>query len=322
MIERNFERMTQKMRLSLDYFKGQMKVQVSRALIFGGGANMHGIKEKLQDAIMVEHISEFMPLNKIAYAPVEAAEDPSPDILSALPCAVGCAICAFRPDQSLNLVAVIKKDYSKIIRKIIVTAIPFVFAFFAALVLPALYGWQIIYPEKFEEIKLREEYTSLTSQFNSVEDYKKQHDQLVKTKIDWKIRSAFIKKVINGRMFWSDLLIKLEAILPEEIWITQMATGDMSGAGTQGGNNSSQNQGTDQQKAKKPSSSKVAIRGRSYSHQAISQFVKALEASKLFRNIKWEGNVKDTEKKLEEIQFSLTFTVSKSVLRKQRKAEL
>ncbi|MBU1108897.1 MAG: PilN domain-containing protein [Candidatus Riflebacteria bacterium] len=320
MIERNFERMTQKMRLSLDYFKGQMKVQVARALIYGGGANMHGIIEKLKDALMVEHIAEFLPLNKIRYAPVEAAEDPSPDVLSALPFAVGCAICAFREDQSLNLVSAIKRDYSKIVRKVLLTAVPFVFAFFAALVLPAFYGWQVVYPEKFEAVELREKYAVLSDEFSKVEAYKKQHDQLVKTKIDWKIRSAFIKKVINGRMFWSDLLIKLEAILPAEIWITQMSAGDMANAGTQN-NSYSQSNGEEQVKAK-PSSSKVAIKGRSYSHQAISQFVKALETSKLFRNIKWEGNVKDSEKKLEEIQFSLTFTVSKSVLRKERNAGL
>ena len=311
MIERNFERMTQKMRLSLDYFKGQMKVQVARAFIFGGGANMHGIKEKLQEAIMVENITEFLPLKSIHYAPAAGAEDPAPEIMSALAYAVGAAICAFQPDQSLNLINPIKKDYAKIVRKMVMAAIPVVFAFILALVLPAIYAWQFVYPEKIQLAQLQGEHASLSEEFNKVETFKKQHDQLLKTRTDWKIRSAFIKTVINRRMFWSDLLVKLEDILPDEIWITQMATGDMAVADTRG-------RGNTQAPPPPRGSSKVAIKGRSYSHQAISQFVKSLESLKLFRNIAWEGNIKDRDAKLEEIEFSLTFNVQRSVLRKAR----
>jgi len=315
MIERSFERMTQKIRLSLDYFKGQMKVQVSRAFILGGGANMNGIIEKLRDAIMVENISEFSPLRKIKYAPVGPSEDPPPEIMSTLPCAVGCALCAFGADQSLNLINAIKKDYGKIVRQAVVASIPFVFAFFAALVLPAIYAWQVIYPEKYRIASLNQEHARLSEDFSRVETFKKQYDQLVKTRSDWNIRSAFITRVINRRMFWSDLLIKLEEILPGEIWLTEMTSGDLAVAGKRA------DSGNVPEVAASTSSSRVAIKGRSYSHQAVSKFVKDLESSKLFRNISWEGNVKDSEKAYEEIQFSLKFNVHRSSLRKERDAK-
>lgn len=315
MIERNFERMTQKMRLSLDYFKGQMKVQVARAFIFGGGANMHGIRVKLQDAIMVDNIAEFLPLRTIKYAPVKTEEDPAPEVLSTLVYAVGAAICAFQNDQSLNLINPIKKDYAKIVRKMLLTAIPLVFAFVVALVFPALYAWQFIYPEKIQIANLQGQNISLSEEFSKVETFKKQHDQLLKTRTDWKLRSAFIKTVINRRMFWSDLLIKLEEILPDEIWITQLDAGSMATSRDRG------NTGSDPTQSAKSSSSKVAIKGRSYSHQAVSQFVKSLESSKLFRNIAWEGNIKDTGAKFEEIEFSLNFDVQRAAFRKERNAK-
>lgn len=313
MIERNFERMTQKMRLSLDYFKGQMKVQVARAFILGGGANMHGISEKLHDAIMVENISEFTPFRNIRYSPAAGQQDPPAEIMCALPGAVGCGICAFAADQSLNLINAIKKDYGKMARKMMVAAIPFVFAFLAALVLPAIYAWQFIYPEKIRIAQLKQEQSQLTGEFAQIETFKKQHDQLLKTKADWNIRSAFITRTINRRMFWSDLLVKLEEILPAEIWITQMTTGSMTVTDKPGARNAAP--------ASTTSSTKVVLKGRSYSHQAVSQLVKSLEASSIFRNISWEGNVKDSDADVEEIQFSLTFTVHRPSLRKEREAK-
>lgn len=321
MIERNFERMIQKLRLSLDYFKGQMKVNVQKAFIFGGGANMHGISEKLKDGIMVDNIVELSPLNKINYSPVDSGNDPSPEVVNTLVHAIGGAICMMQPDhEALNLMIAIRTDFQKIVKKVALKVLPFLVVFLAALVLPALYAWQILYPENIEMVKLKKQHLSLSSEFAQVASFKEQYDKLIKAKVDWEIRSEFINKTVNKRMFWSDVLFEIEAVLPKEIWLSYMATGDFAN-GTKKTYGSTNSFGNQSKKVKK-STSKVTLKGSSYSHQAISKFVENLEKSRTFYAVKWLGSFRDEESKSKDIQFSVTFKIRKSVINKKRHSRI
>lgn len=64
-IRRGMERMMQKVRLSLDYFRGQMKSQVSQAFVFGGSANLRGLEGNLQENLTVSLIQPLFPFKSV-----------------------------------------------------------------------------------------------------------------------------------------------------------------------------------------------------------------------------------------------------------------
>ncbi|NCB40268.1 MAG: hypothetical protein EOM80_16025, partial [Erysipelotrichia bacterium] len=108
MIRRGVDRMMQKIRLSLDYFKGQMKAQVSQVLAFGGGANLRGLEDALREQLTVDEITLMFPFAKIDFKPLQGF-DPDPALAPKLVGAVGAAVCGMRPDtQTLNLTGWLK----------------------------------------------------------------------------------------------------------------------------------------------------------------------------------------------------------------------
>jgi len=317
LIRRGLDRMTQKLRLSLDYFKGQMKTQVSRAYIFGGGANLRGLLDNLGGLLLVNEIHELSPFNKILFAPENPDEaEPPMEFKSLAALALGAGICALQPDEtSLNLMAAIRADRTRKIKEFAVKFVLPVAMILSVLLVPGFYWWQVFQPVNKRLADLQTENVKLTSEFLTVSKYKNEFDQLVKKQQDLKIRSIFIQNITRRKLFWSQVLLDIQSVVPKEVWLTELTSsafgsGD-SGQGAGGGQGAGAGQGAGggqpQAAASGPGGESLKISGRSQTFAALSAFLKNMESSPSFRGLVWKESKRESSG---EIVFSVTCNVA------------
>ncbi|MBF0407819.1 MAG: pilus assembly protein PilM [Candidatus Riflebacteria bacterium] len=340
LIKRAVSQMIQKIRLSLDYFKGQMKTEVSRAYIFGGGAIMRGMSDSLGKLLMVNEVFELSPFVKVPYLPGKsissdaAAEQetqeatPLNDMSFVL--AVGGALCAFRENpESLNILGELKEDLSTKIIKQIKSCILQIIAVIVAIVLPIIY-YQFIYsPQVFKSSKLQKETAAKKAELDAIMHFKAKHDEMIAEEGNLKTRSGFIQNIIKKRIFWSKALKKLISITPDDLWITEISAGDMaagdgasgggmdvtqntSGGGDAGGAPASG--GSSPAKSAKGKDSSLKLKGKSLKYSSLARFLKDLEESKTFNSITWEESKRSQSKKGSEIDFSLACKIDLNAL--------
>jgi len=336
-IQRGVARMTQKLRLSLDYFKGQMKTQVSQAFIFGGMANMHGMLESLGEMLMVPEVHELSPFVKIAFVPESVEQqDPPPELRNKIVLAVGGALCAMKRDETvLNLVPLIKSEFWKNFKKLTANILAPLLLLLVAAALPVIYAYIFFFPPQEELEKLKKEHVTLSEEYAKVSSFKAKYDELIKKKNDLQIRSLFINDFLKKRIFWSQLLFELAQILPHDIWVIEISTAEfMEGEGATGGSGGGLGMGGsgeapttagggpgmpgmggpggDQGPAPNP---KIQIKGKSLSYDSISKFLQDLETNKFFLKVKWEESKRESSSN-EEISFSVTCDIAQGSMGK------
>ena len=322
MIRRGMDRMTQKLRLSLDYFKGQMKAQMAKAFIFGGGSNMRGLPEVLADKLAVADVHELSPFINMALAPAEAEDmDPPPEQRNMIVLAIGAGLSAMLPPaQTMNLLSAVHIDWAKEIKKLVQNLLLPGLAFLGILLVPALYWLQVYRPDTTALAALQAENARLQGEFTPVQKYKKIYDDLLKEERNLNIRSSFINSIMSKRVFWSKKLWDLAKLMPDEVWVTELTTaeflsdGDSGGGGDAGGGGGGAPPGAGggppgSSKKSTSSSLKLQMKGQSSSYAAFSQFLKDLEKSPSFTGVKWEESKRDQNSRVERINFSVTFSI-------------
>lgn len=294
-IRRGMERMMQKVRLSLDYFKGQMKSQVSQAFVFGGAANLRSLEGNLQENLTVSLIQPLFPFKSVPFLPKDG-QTPDPHLAPVIVPAVGAALCGMRSNTTvLNLMEGLQAERRRRLQRMIATVVVPALCGLAALLAPALYAWQVYLPYQARVTRAAEENLRLTNEFSQVASFKGQYDQLVKQKQELTIRNTFIRSILRKRIFWSVIFTDLGTCMPPEVWLTEIRSNDFAGAQTsaldQGGESQmgmSGNTGGDQKPAAQKGPRGLRMKGRSLGFGGLSTFIKNLEGSASFQNVVWQ----------------------------------
>ncbi|HQG27823.1 MAG TPA: pilus assembly protein PilM [Candidatus Ozemobacteraceae bacterium] len=292
-IRRGMERMMQKVRLSLDYFKGQMKSQVSQAFVFGGAANLRSLEGNLQENLTVSLIQPLFPFKSVPFLPKDG-QTPDPRLAPVIVPAVGAALCGMRGNAAvLNLMEGMQAERRKRIQRMIATVLVPALCGLAALLAPALYAWQVYLPHRARVMRAVEEDVRMTNEFAQVASFKAQYDQLVKQKRDLTIRTTFIQSILRKRIFWSRIFTELGTCMPPEVWLTEILSDDYVAAQStaldqsMGGGMPGETGGGQKPAARKGPRS-LSMKGRSFGFGAFSTFIKNLEGSAAFQNVVWQ----------------------------------
>lgn len=312
-IRRGMERMMQKVRLSLDYFKGQMKSQVSQAFVFGGSANLRGLEVNLQENLTVSLIQPLFPFKSVPFLPKDG-QTPDPRLASMIVPAVGAALCGMRGNAAvLNLMEGLQAERRRRMQRMIATVVVPILCGLAALLAPALYAWQVYLPHRARVMRAAEENVRLTNEFSQVSSFKAKYDQMVGQKRDLTIRTTFIQSILRKRIFWSKVFADLGTCMPTEVWLTEILSDDFAavqGASLdQGMGGGPSGMSGDAGGAQKPAARKgprgLRMKGRSVGFGALSTFIKNLEASVSFQNVVWQKSERAGEG-VEVVEFSLS----------------
>ncbi len=294
-IRRGMERMMQKVRLSLDYFKGQMKSQVSQAFVFGGAANLRSLEGNLQENLTVSLIQPLFPFKSVPFLPKDG-QTPDPRLAPVIVPAVGAALCGMRGNKAvLNLMEGMQAERRRRMQRMIATVVVPALCGLAALLAPALYAWQVYLPYQARVTRASAENLRLTNEFSQVASFKGQYDQLVKHKQELTIRNTFIQSILRKRIFWSTIFTDLGTCMPPEVWLSEIRSNDFAGAQTsgldQGGGSQAGMPGGASgggQKTAQKGPRGLRMKGRSLGFGALSTFIKNLEASASFQNVVWQ----------------------------------
>ncbi|RCK80083.1 MAG: Type IV pilus biogenesis protein PilM [Candidatus Ozemobacter sibiricus] len=272
LIRRGLDRMTQKLRLSLDYFKGQMKAQVARAYIFGGGANLRGLREHLSGWIMVPEVKELEPFLRIPYKPEGPVElDPPAECTALVALAMGAGLSGLQsgPDI-LNLTAPLLAEAARRQREFLEQVVlPGILLAIMAIV-PVLYWFLVYRPALATLSSLQVEHQRLAAEFAKVATIKDENDKLTKQQQDVRIRTAFIRNITQRKIYWSKLLMLLHSLLPPEIWLMELSSRTFLDAAV-----GSPPRGGDI----------ILIKGYSQTFPALSAFLKKLEGTPTISNL-------------------------------------
>lgn len=295
-IRRGMERMMQKVRLSLDYFKGQMKSQVSQAFIFGGSANLRGLETNLQENLTVSVIQPLFPFKSVPFLPKDG-QTPDPRLAPMIVPAVGAALCGMRGNASvLNLMEGLQAERRKRMQRMIANVVVPIVCGLAALLAPALYAWQVYMPHQARVARANEENLRMSNEFSQVASFKAQYDQLMRQKRDLTIRTTFIQSILHKRIFWSKIFSELGTIMPPEVWLSEIQTDDYAATRSSSFDQSmggsqpdmADSAGVVRKPAAKKGTRSLKMKGRSFGFGPFSSFIKSLEASTAFQNVVWQ----------------------------------
>ncbi|MBP7635475.1 pilus assembly protein PilM [Candidatus Ozemobacteraceae bacterium] len=294
-IRRGMERMMQKVRLSLDYFKGQMKSQVSQAFVFGGAANLRGLEGNLQENLTVSLIQPLFPFKSVPFLPKDG-QTPDPRFAPVIVPAVGAALCGMRGNAAvLNLMEGLLAERRKRMQRMIATIVVPIVVALAALLVPALYAWNVYLPHRARVMRAAEENVRLTNEYSQVASFKAQYDQLVNQKRELTIRTTFIQSILRKRIFWSGVFADLGNCMPLELWLTEIMSDDFAAAQTAqmdmgGGSQTGMpgDMGGEQKPAPRKGPRSLKMKGLSVGFGAFSTFIKNLEVSPSFQNVVWQ----------------------------------
>lgn len=311
-IRRGMERMMQKVRLSLDYFKGQMKSQVSQAFVFGGAANLRGLENHLRDHLTVSLIQPLFPFKNIPFLPKDG-QTPDPRLASIIVPAVGAALCGMRGASStLNLMEGLRAERRKKMQALVAAVlVPIVFVL-VAVVVPAIYAWQWYLPVSARLSRAAQENVRLTNEFSQVSSFKAQYDQLVNQQRELTIRTTFIQSILRKRIFWSKIFLDLGGCLPNEVWLSTLSTDAPAAgnsAGDQGMGGGQMGTGDPGGGGAKPAATKGAptlyLEGQSFGYGPLSAFIQNLESCESFDTIDWKKSERVKGEK-DKVDFSVT----------------
>lgn len=290
LIRRGLDRMTQKLRLSLDYFKGQMKAQVARAYIFGGGANLRGLLDNLGNLLVVNEIKELSAFDKIPYTPEgPMAYDPPAEFRSLVALAMGAALCSFqRETDALDLLVPLHGEQAKRMRVLVEKVVAPACLAIAALLVPLFYWWLVYQPTIDQIAALTADHASMAKEYAEVSVYKAEYDKLVKQQQDLKIRSIFIQNITRRKLFWSQILFDLHTLVPEDVWLTELTSSAFAG---------------DDAEAPPRGGDTLLLKGSSRTYASLSAFLKNLEGSPLVSGMSWRESKREDSG---EILFTVT----------------
>lgn len=124
----------------------------------------------------------------------------------------------------------------------------------------------------------------IKERFDNTEQARKQRDELIaqnarykevierinlaqKKEEDIKKRLAVIDSLLQGRVYWSEILRGVTNLIPDGIWLTSLSTYDVPQSSASGGGKG------------------VKFNGTAFSNSRIAEFVFTLENSRFFKNV-------------------------------------
>ncbi len=288
-LSRAIERMAQKIRLSLDYLKGQMRASVDHVHLVGGGANMRGVGKHLDD-LLGTHTHSFNPMARMTFAAVDQqAAIPTAEELATLSPAFGTALAALLPDdQNLNLFALIATQTMKKIKAFLQKAlVPL--AWIGVVAVPVLlYTLLVYWPVGSELGDLSNKLGEANAALGELATEKGKYDRLQKEQKDLALRSQFLQKRLGQKVFWSRLLLEVGKVTPDRVWLTQWQslapavpspepTRPVAGAAA-----------TKNAPVPGIPAVRFQLSGVAGTYDDLALFIQRLEDSALFSSVKWE----------------------------------
>jgi Tfp pilus assembly PilM family ATPase/Tfp pilus assembly protein PilN len=302
-LKRSLDRMAQKLRLSLDYFKGQIKIPVKKAFVFGGGANMKGLIQNLGDLLMVPEVFELYPLVNISYSPSAAEEPPPAETQSVIALAVGAGLCGMKSnEQTLNLISGSRLEILKWLKKVSTGMGMQVALFLLGAAILASYAHFFYQVPQAEYQNLMKEAGLVSQQISELTPHTARFSGLKKQLNVVQAKMKFLETIGKDRVSWSNSFLALAAIMPERTWLTEftMQEEDFS-------------KSPDANQKKRGLVTRISLTAISDLQERIPQFLQKLETLDFLTNVKIEDSRQEfREKTIPVFNFKISAEIRKS----------
>lgn len=260
----------QKVRLALEYVKTQESTPVTKIMLSGGGALMHGMVDALKEAFSNNDIEILDPLRAVSMnCTLEEEDGVTTEQMSMLAQALGAGVCALQQkERMIDLYDVVRRERALLKRQLIEKYVPSA----AIIILGALAvtGYYMIvyrgYLEEKKQLTLSARMAADTYK-PPLTEFKPKMEEIVKEKRYYEARVETAKTLTNTRVRWSKFFLQVASVIPAEVWLESLKVSQTASATLE-----------------------IALSGKSSSMTLVNLLLQRLQNSGIFVDLTWKGS--------------------------------